>query len=529
MDVGKEKAEQKPAYQQKVVPSCRKALEHGLPYVWIDTCCIDKSSSAELQEAVNSMFKWYLHSSMCFVYLDDVSSPSDESTGSEIGNIITKSRWFTRGWTLQELVAPSDTHFYSNDWTDLGTLASLANLISKKTNIDKRILTESNLRSRKPMILNGSVAHRMSWAAFRETTRPEDIAYCLMGILDVNMPLLYGEGGEKAFLRLQEEILKDSDDQSLLAWTPSSSERTRVRGPFAKYPIEFRKSSCIVPLPGVPETYSLSSSGLRIDLLVTPSNDHFPFQPGLCGVLRCHYENDFTGPLAVQLESEPWQGNRVYARRCADLTKIDRSRLVNHDILQNGPFLVEQQARSQIQTILIQRNPQRFKPDCEHFHLENWPTDCILIKAIPEKQWNSESRIMLTDNYDVTRALIFEHTISRTRFALVFGFSFRFPQDTLGMVKVFELDSDLPDWLHNWESEDDFGEFSAGNIKWSADDFENRSDTTFCLRRKGILKEIRAKLRKGHIMGVPFFVSNVWILTDPTTSEGLDEDPIRRR
>jgi len=128
---------------------------------------------------------------------------------------------------------------------------------------------------------------------------------------------------------------------------------------------------------------------------------------------------------------------------------------------------------------------------------------------------------MLTDNYDVTRVLIFKHTISRTRFALVFGFSFRFPEDTLGMVKVFELDSDLPDWLHNWEPEDDFLEFSFGNIRWSGDDFENGSDTVFCLRRKGILKEIRAKLRK-----VPFFVSNVRILTDPTASGGLDEDPI---
>jgi len=161
----------------------------------------------------------------------------------------------------------------------------------------------------------------MSWAAFRETTRPEDIAYCLMGIFGVNMPLLYGEGEEKAFLRLQEEILKDSDDQSLLAWTPSSSDdRTTLRGPFAKHPIEFRDASCIVPLPGVPDTYSLTSSGLRIDLLVS---SNIPFQPGVWGVLRCHYENDFTAPLAIPLVPQSWQGNHVYARHYSDFTTID--------------------------------------------------------------------------------------------------------------------------------------------------------------------------------------------------------------
>jgi hypothetical protein len=513
-DVGQEEAKQKPAYQQKVVPACRKALKHGFNYVWIDTCCIDKRSSAELQEAVNSMFKWYLHSSICFVYLEDVPSKRDESMDSGIGDcLIIKSRWFTRGWTLQELVAPGNIIFYSKYWDELGTRALLANLVSEKTRIDEKILTESILWHRQNSIFDKSVANRMSWAAFRETTRPEDIAYCLIGIFGVNMPLLYGEGEEKAFLRLQEEILKDSDDQSLLAWTPSSSSRrTTLCGPFAKHPIEFRDSSCIVPLPGVSDTYSLTSSGLRIDLLVS---SNIPFQPGVWGVLRCHYKNDFTGPLAIPLVPQSWQGNHVYARRSSDLTTIDRLKLTGHDIFQNGPFRLEHQAHSQIQTILIQKKPESLEPECKHFHLEDWPSDCTLIKAIPECQWNSKSRIMVTDHYDVTRVLIFEHVISKTRFAIVFAYSFRYPEDSLSMVKVFELDPDkldIPSWLQDWESE------TLIYREWSDEEFEDCSDTTVYFRRKSLLQGIQATLRKGHIMGVPFFIGNVQILTNSTAS-----------
>jgi hypothetical protein len=511
-DIGKEEAKQKAAYQQKVAPACKKALKRGLDYVWIDTCCIDKTSSAELQEAVNSMFKWYLHSSICFAYLEDVPSEIDESTDSEIGDdLISKSRWFTRGWTLQELVAPGNLIFYSKYWDNLGTRASHANLISNKTKIDETILSESNSRSLQSRIPGGSVASRMSWAAFRETTRPEDIAYCLLGIFDVNMPLLYGEGEKKAFHRLQEEILKNSDDQSLLAWTASWSDKDRtgsLRGPLAEHPIEFRDASHIVPLPGVPDTYSLTSSGLRIDLLLVPSN-YLSFQRGVWGVLRCHYENDFTGPLAIPLEPQPWKGNWVYARRRAGLITIDRSKLTNHDIFQNGPFVLKNQAHPRNQTITIHRNPQRWNTDCGDLHLENWPTDCTLIKAIPEERWDPESRIMVSDNYDVTRVFIFEHVISKTRFAIVFGYSFRFPEPTIGMVKVFELDPDMlysPPWLHDGESEPSI------DMEWSEEDYQ--VDPELWFRRKGLLQGVRAALRKGHIMGVPFFVLNIQVIRD---------------
>jgi hypothetical protein len=177
----------------------------GLRYFWVDTCCIDKSSSAELSEAINSMFKWYQQSSVCYVYLADVKA-EDLTTFEEI-------RWFKRGWTLQELIAPAKLWFFDSEWTRLGGRDEFTDIISKTTSIPSSLLSMEGhygrTKRRIPFEFDNrdplsrfSVAARMSWASNRSTTRPEDMAYCLLGIFDINMPLLYGEGGEKAFLRL---------------------------------------------------------------------------------------------------------------------------------------------------------------------------------------------------------------------------------------------------------------------------------------------------------------------------------------
>src|SRR2546430_8531576 len=160
-----------------------KAANHSLQYFWVDTCCIDKSSSAELQEAINSMYRWYQNARVCFAYLDDV--PSDDDLYAP-ESCFSKSRWFTRGWTLQELIAPSDVIFFARDWTRIGTKNELSFVISRVTGIPVRLLLGGNLRE-------ASVAQRMSWASKRETTKMEDIAYCLLGIFEVQMPLIYGE------------------------------------------------------------------------------------------------------------------------------------------------------------------------------------------------------------------------------------------------------------------------------------------------------------------------------------------------
>lgn len=190
----------------KIEMTCRLAAADGLAYVWIDTCCIDKSSSAELTEAINSMFVWYKRAAICYVFLSDLEPSADISTA------LKDCRWFRRGWTLQELIAPREVNFFDQDWTFKGRKNSLLEEISVITSIGSAVLDHLVPLS------SVTVAARLSWAAHRETTREEDAAYCLLGIFDVNMPLLYGEG-TKAFRRLQEEIIKATCDLSIFAWT----------------------------------------------------------------------------------------------------------------------------------------------------------------------------------------------------------------------------------------------------------------------------------------------------------------------
>jgi hypothetical protein len=188
----------------KVFKFVELAASKGIPYAWADTCCIDKTSSADLMESINSMYRWYENADMCFAYLADVTS----LVWSDLE--VAKSRWFTRGWTLQELIAPSVVEFYNQSWNFLGNKYSETIDLEKMTGISRYILEYQDLSS-------ANVAQKMSWAANRTTTRKEDIAYCLLGSFDVKMPLLYGEG-EKAFLRLQEHIAATSTDHSLFAW-----------------------------------------------------------------------------------------------------------------------------------------------------------------------------------------------------------------------------------------------------------------------------------------------------------------------
>jgi len=231
------------------------AKTYSLNWVWVDTCCIDKSDSAELSEAVNSMFKWYRMSNICYAYLDDVESDDGLLT----------STWFTRGWTLQELIAPRELEFWCNNdqgWQHLGTKDLLADQLSRRTRIPKLVLKKSDEKT----ITSYTVAMRMSWAAGRETTRPEDMAYCLLGIFDINMPLLYGEGSN-AFLRLQQEILANISDHTIFAWTvPPNSYLSRPgSGLFAGSPMDFVNSTRLVCRHDVMEANQIETTakGLR--------------------------------------------------------------------------------------------------------------------------------------------------------------------------------------------------------------------------------------------------------------------------
>ncbi|TBU34015.1 heterokaryon incompatibility protein-domain-containing protein [Dichomitus squalens] len=201
----------------KIRKACEMAREYGYRYIWIDSGCIDQSSSSEQSESINSMYKWYGGASLCLVYLVDVEDLAgrEDSFRWQLGfngSQFRGSEWFKRGWTLQELIAPKRVVFLSKGWRFLGTKTQLAGLLEEITSIDQAILLHQI------PLTKISVANRMSWAAERKTAKPEDIAYSLLGIFDINMPTLYGEG-DRAFYRLQEEILRRIPDQSIFAWT----------------------------------------------------------------------------------------------------------------------------------------------------------------------------------------------------------------------------------------------------------------------------------------------------------------------
>ena len=238
----------------KIKGCCVQAAKDGWKYAWIDTCCIDKSSSAELSQAINSMYQWYSNAQVCYAYLSDVSAPAEPQSNPEF----YESKWFKRGWTLQELLAPSEVVFFNKFWSKLGTKASLEDPISDITGIE--YLSRWG---------QASIAQKMSWASKRETTRVEDMAYCLLGLFDVHMPPLYGEG-ESAFLRLQIEIMRQNDDETIFAWEEDASES----GLLAKSPVAFRHSGDVRQI-GVGEVqrkpYNMTNKGLQIELILLPA------------------------------------------------------------------------------------------------------------------------------------------------------------------------------------------------------------------------------------------------------------------
>ncbi|KAH7411657.1 hypothetical protein DE146DRAFT_732098 [Phaeosphaeria sp. MPI-PUGE-AT-0046c] len=193
------KGEGKPGYQ-KLNFCGKQAASNGLEYFWVDTCCIDKSSSAELTESINSMFRWYHNSSACFVYMSDVFVGMDGPDKSlQCQQDFQKSRWFTRGWTLQELLAPKSVQFFSRDGQLLGDKLSMHQRIHEITRIAHDALRGISLD-------RFSIEERMSWAVGRTTRREEDEAYSLLGLCGVHMPMIYGEGRQSAFNRLRKEI-----------------------------------------------------------------------------------------------------------------------------------------------------------------------------------------------------------------------------------------------------------------------------------------------------------------------------------
>jgi len=286
----------------KVKGCCKRALDDGFSYVWIDTCCIDKSSSTELSEAINSMYRWYAQAQVCYAHLADVPPGDINEEESRCHDAFRNSRWFTRGWTLQELLAPERLEFFSQNWSWIGGKGAAVAIISRVTGIDTTILTRH--RWSEPC-----VAERMSWAADRRVTREEDIAYCLMGIFGVHMPLIYGEGRVNAFRRLQEELIKISADPSLFAWDPTpveieSRKHGATTGMLAESPANFKRGRGMRLARFTSDRHPISKQNGLIYTNLTLSSweaSHMTDGEVFYGVLSCQYRDDVSHALTIPL------------------------------------------------------------------------------------------------------------------------------------------------------------------------------------------------------------------------------------
>jgi hypothetical protein len=306
----------------KIKGCCEQAKRDNFEWAWVDSCSIDKRSSAELSEAINSMYQWYINAEICYVYLTDVPS------GSEAIAMLEKSKWFTRGWTLQELLAPRKLVFFAKDWIPIGYQVHIMDLsrfqqltisgVTSWVDLTKTLSTITDIPGDflvgKRRVRSACVAQRMFWASRRETTRLEDRAYSLMGLFNISMPILYGEGLEKAFARLQREIVTKTTDQSILAWhSPEMISYSLL----ADSPDHFKASGPITQLNKSPRqnrtSFSMTNLGLRITLRIKHPG---PFQAGSSteAMLDCGIENGGMSKISLRLHflSNDFEGHPIF-------------------------------------------------------------------------------------------------------------------------------------------------------------------------------------------------------------------------
>ncbi|KAL5316398.1 hypothetical protein ACEPPN_015443 [Leptodophora sp. 'Broadleaf-Isolate-01'] len=362
----------KKAGYAKIKFCCDQAAKDGLQYAWVDTCCIDKTSSSELTEAINSMYRWYQDAAVCYAYLSDVETSNASGKGS-----FGESAWFTRGWTLQELIAPSSVEFYNSAWKKFGTRESLKDMISRITNIDMAMLEGADPEE-------FSVAKRMSWASKRTTTRAEDRAYSLLGLFDINMPMLYGEG-DRAFIRLQEEIAKRSDDQSLFAW---KSTTVNYRGLLANSPADFANCYNIVPARSKwsQNPCSVTGKGVSIEIAMVG----WAMETYLAA-LDCEVENVPNSRVGIFLQLLPENGQ--YAR-------------ILLDGADTRTFEAHMAAEAKYRQVYVRQKAYRNRPPMDRlygFWIRKLPTEISTVSGQgdvePSKvncwnQWSDEDRIL---------------------------------------------------------------------------------------------------------------------------------------
>lgn len=384
----------------KVQKACEQAARDRYRYIWIDSCAIDQKSSAELSEAINSMFSWYRKAAVCYVYLSDVDGSAD----------FENSRWFTRAWTLQELLAPCSSRgsdgfsnklrFMNRNWHLLSTEATSSQVISHITGIPQGYLNGQSLE-------DASISMRMSWAAGRQATRQEDIAYALLGIFDVNMPLLYGEGKVKAFRRLQENIMNASEDETLFAWIGAAATPQDIcPGFLAADPAEFSMTKHLTPFHTkdsvVPHTMTHRGLHIRMQLfgafdntkrmwkemqLIEHSRKLQNYLETSWGVLRCYLASDPTRLVLIPLQ---WLDSDMYMRDPQLSLATVPSRFVPDTVRFREIYI-----RNGTTTSIADSVRRRFA-----FVIRTLPHRASITHVVPAGSWDPQARIV--QGYDTS-------------------------------------------------------------------------------------------------------------------------------
>lgn len=386
---------------RKIDFTCREAIEDGFDYAWIDTCCINKDSSAELSEAINSMYRWYYQAHICYAYLAD----SQDILGKQ-GERSYDFRWFKRGWTLQELVAPKEVKFYTHDWHYAFSKTSRSEALSQMTGIDDDVLRNRNMLPSKP------IARRLSWAAHRQTSREEDQAYSLLGICGVNIPLLYGEG-TRAFVRLQEEIVKMSLDHSIFAWEPWSLLHSGLLFSPACY--GFRNAGSIRNAANVidDDSYVLNNRGLRITL---PIYETTTYDGDLLAFLNCQYGENREHPCVLVLRKLLHRHRIAGATYTTVVCEVDRA---PGSVLHNRCLPLGGNESLQWKDLVVVRAATTL-----FVHFEN--SDVLqIICGHPKRAWHSQEqrfRLSPTSSRSIAfGAVLIRHRVTAKNLTIYFG------------------------------------------------------------------------------------------------------------
>ena len=473
-ELGQASTGQKRGYQ-KISQFC-KIVSLRIPdvkYVWVDTCCIDKTSSAELTEAINSMFQWYRNAESCFAYLEDVERNSDKETGEDFET----SKWFTRGWTLQELLAPRDVEFFDRKWDFIGCKETLRSRISKATRIQEEALRMQTFHS-------FSVACRISWMSGRQTTRLEDMAYSLLGLFDISMPMLYGEG-DKAFIRLQEEIIREYDDQSIFAWDstdiPLSVDKIGV---LATHPSMFRDGVNLEARPSIGEPLVITNRGIRMSLPILMEAE-LPDSP--LGILSCSKEGIYSSVIGIRLDKSK-EDDTKYGRKRSAVVSLPMKPFALHGIMaQASTVTLVKRSLEGVKNNLVSQCWVQY-PTSDSFP----PCACKVIAMYPSAQWKCDDVTKtLTWTFRGTTEEVVESTIvfivEDTGERCAIRIQLR-PSDGLGQVGMALIASDL-------NISDENAVLSAVND--SALDNGSKGDRMIQLTRVCLVARLTATLMRG--------------------------------